>query len=167
MLLIRWPKVSPVHPRLRGELHITAKRLATSTGSSPLARGTLNFKLSLRIKGRFIPACAGNSSRWMRWPAKFPVHPRLRGELATPSTRMLIFPGSSPLARGTLFSIVLMITKRRFIPACAGNSIRRWNCYSRSAVHPRLRGELTVYGLRRIWFYGSSPLARGTPFINL
>ena len=103
----------------------------------------------------------------MRWPAKFPVHPRLRGELATPSTRMLIFPGSSPLARGTLFSIVLMITKRRFIPACAGNSIRRWNCYSRSAVHPRLRGELTVYGLRRIWFYGSSPLARGTQCLTL
>ena len=143
MLLIRWPKVSPVHPRLRGEL---------SRPQRPFCRFS-----------RFIPACAGNS-KVARASWKFrPVHPRLRGELRYTYANSTATGGSSPLARGTRFKLGSMITmspvhprlrgelnsrmddpgeligssplargtrciscdirlKRRFIPACAGNS---------------------------------------------
>ena len=151
-----------VHPRLRGELHITAKRLATSTGSSPLARGTLNFKLSLRIKGRFIPACAGNSQAFFEIFKRFSVHPRLRGELDVFPKMFSPRGGSSPLARGTRYAVNTDVDFSRFIPACAGNSRKYRMLFFGITVHPRLRGELDVWHLAQKFDTGSSPLARGT-----
>ena len=51
--------------------------------------------------------------------------------------------GSSPLARGTRSNIL------------TGMGL--------DAVHPRLRGELAIAALPRLFKTGSSPLARGTP----
>ena len=72
----------PVHPRLRGELHISSLETYQKRGSSPLTRGTRNprFKNSLRM--RFIPAYAGNSDSVSPQSNLSAVHPRLRGELA-------------------------------------------------------------------------------------
>ena len=95
------------------------------------------------------------------------VHPRLRGELFKMDALARQISGSSPLARGTRYAVNTDVDFSRFIPACAGNSVFDRSHDYKTTVHPRLRGELTVYGLRGIWFYGSSPLARGTPFINL
>ena len=81
MLLIRWPKVSPVHPRLRGELFIGSDFIVNVTGSSPLARGTQEFLHQILLLLRFIPACAGNSFIVEIDQRLSPVHPRLRGEL--------------------------------------------------------------------------------------
>ena len=51
----------------------------------------------------------------------------------------------------------------RFIPAGAGNTLRRLRRIVPNQVHPRWRGEhRTGSGNGEHW-YGSSPLARGTP----
>ena len=73
--------LSPVHPRLRGELGVLRYRSGLSCGSSPLTRGThCQFGWSDSSR-RFIPAYAGNSPDPSCGCARCPVHPRLRGEL--------------------------------------------------------------------------------------
>ena len=70
-----------VYPRLRGELPLAAHPALASAGSSPLARGTLTKGDSSFTDSRFIPACAGNSTRFVSVLSVMTVHPRLRGEL--------------------------------------------------------------------------------------
>ena len=114
----------PVHPRLRGEL---AKRLRIRTpqpGSSPLARGTRTQTLRCNPGGRFIPACAGNSDVCKALSIQNAVHPRLRGELITTNGNRFGPRGSSPLARGTRQVECSEKVSKRFIPACAGNSLK-------------------------------------------
>ena len=71
----------PVHPRLRGELQKNNHWQQSTSGSSPLTRGTRVLLYPSCLITRFIPAYAGNSfgkPAAMYWPT---VHPRLRGEL--------------------------------------------------------------------------------------
>ena len=76
---------------------------------------------------------------------------------------MLRATGSSPLARGTPSIPAAHDTHPRFIHAGAGNTPKAYAMASRSAVHPRWRGE-HIGGKRRLADrIGSSPLARGTP----
>ena len=51
---------------------------------------------------------------------------------------------------------------RRFIPAGAGNTRKRFQGRSWSPVHPRWRGEHSTAASSRSSYPGSSPLARGT-----
>ena len=99
---------------------------------------------------RFIPACAGNSWRGPRtWPI-WPVHPRVCGELPPTSTSSTFSHGSSPRVRGTQTADQVALLADRFIPACAGNSVRS-----------RPRGRRSP---------GSSPRVRGTrvqPFVEV
>ena len=93
---------------------------------------------------RFIPACAGNSCLKTLFVRASTVHPRLRGELIPPKSTPKKWPGSSPLARGTLIQRYLKRVVQRFIPACAGNS--------------------PYVPVPAVFLSGSSPLARGTLF---
>ena len=70
--------------------------------------------------------------------------------------------GSSPLARGTPVMAQHDGDGRRFIPAGAGNTLGRANCFPACAVHPRWRGEHITAEQTHLSRYGSSPLARGT-----
>ena len=136
--------IRSVHPRLRGELFFGSWRRSFCGGSSPLARGTPDAFFFCHFFFRFIPACAGNS-RWERVVHHTPpVHPRLRGELIHPGGNFILQSGSSPLARGTLLRSRFRNLLFRFIPACAGNSRSMRNKILTSAVHPRLRGELSA-----------------------
>ena len=138
-----WRLNTAVHPRVRGE-H-TPWRLPGSR------------------QQRFIPACAGNTHC-------IGAH---RGGPA----------GSSPRARGTQTVLLVVPSLWRFIPACAGNTAvspgsrppgigssprargtpwRTAGGTTRSAVHPRVRGEHTMYSSRNWRYSGSSPRARGT-----
>ena len=133
--------MQPVHPRLRGERFRFARARRTRSGSSPPARGTGRREVRDRLGRRFIPACAGNGP-WRRTHAgRRTVHPRLRGERFTRSTRRSKSYGSSPPARGTGNTTLIVGVVGRFIPACAGNGV--WFCMGGSfrTVHPRLRGE--------------------------
>ena len=111
-----------VHPRLRGELFFLFPTSHSSSGSSPLTRGTPAKQLAAQNQSRFIPAYAGNSHGILPLSFFISVHPRLRGELAMSSVSAFFTNGSSPLTRGTLHVKVKITLEPRFIPAYAGNS---------------------------------------------
>ena len=91
---------------------------------------------------RFIPACAGNSSRNTSATAPRPVHPRVCGELPAVLAEYLAATGSSPRVRGTRAYFEQETIVDRFIPACAGNSAEGWAAGGHQPVHPRVCGEL-------------------------
>ena len=74
--------------------------------------------------------------------------------------------GSSPQARGTALCGSRWLTRRRFIPAGAGNGGASGSGAGCSAVHPRRRGErpMSLRMLSRMC--GSSPQARGTAWLR-
>ena len=93
-----------VHPRLRGEHLSSARAWEKVFGSSPPARGTQDGPLRFVGDSRFIPACAGNTGLFVASRGLSAVHPRLRGEHMSPGPKQIRFHGSSPPARGTLFT---------------------------------------------------------------
>ena len=70
--------------------------------------------------------------------------------------------GSSPRVRGTPTTRQAPSTKRRFIPACAGNSKSTRKAAKPRSVHPRVCGELCRAPLGLRMPAGSSPRVRGT-----
>ena len=152
-----------VHPRGCGERWTALVDPNAVPGSSPRVRGTLGLGRFLAVRGRFIPAGAGNairfrcgSSRLARFipagagnarprPAsatRAPVHPRGCGERWQDPTGWAAYDGSSPRVRGT-----------PLLHAMGGVG---------DAVHPRGCGERAI-GLISAWgFTGSSPRVRGT-----
>jgi len=69
-----------VHPRRRGERAALASALASESGSSPQARGTVVQGVGNPAGGRFIPAGAGNGCAHCDRRSAHTVHPRRRGE---------------------------------------------------------------------------------------
>ena len=71
---------SSAHPRSRGEHTFTLDGAGGNRGSSPLARGTQNNRLSILLISGLIPARAGNTllKKTPRGPPG--AHPRSRGE---------------------------------------------------------------------------------------
>ena len=158
-----WPIASSsVHPRSRGE-HVVARTApARTSGSSPLARGTLAVTLDNLSGQRFIPARAGNTLFRRTWPTGRTVHPRSRGEHRRPPRPATTGTGSSPLARGTHHALRPELEGHRFIPARAGNTALCESADVGEPVHPRSRGEHLVASATALSPAGSSPLARGT-----
>ncbi len=154
---------SSVHPRWRGEHPFDGGVQVAHDGSSPLARGTRSAGLCGDAHGRFIPAGAGNTVRYVEWDELPPVHPRWRGEHSTAARVSALRRGSSPLARGTLPGFGAFLAVPRFIPAGAGNTSRELCDMTILPVHPRWRGEHRPIQSRSRLTHGSSPLARGTP----
>ena len=109
-------------------------------GSSPLARGLRDRAVGGHLCVRIIPARAGftvsgsPSSSWIR------DHPRSRGVYLTRANTMIVFDGSSPLARGLRTSRRRLTRRRRIIPARAGFTSPPQAKDGRTADHPRSRG---------------------------
>ena len=151
-----------VYPRWRGELNIGNGFAAAASGLSPLARGTRQNGLSSLVRLRFIPAGAGSSTwRIFATPART-VYPRWRGELGIARLIRRRPYGLSPLARGTRPPRRCIPRDRRFIPAGAGNTVRRGGSTTVFSVYPRWRGEYINMQRERLPLAGLSPLARGT-----
>ena len=74
--------------------------------------------------------------------------------------------GLSPLARGTHISEQKTKPQPRFIPAGAGNTIKKLFCVSFRSVYPRWHGEHFYSVNNRSLIVGLSPLARGTPAVG-
>ena len=138
---VRW-RMSPVHPRVCGELAKNAEEAKRLAGSSPRVRGTRAFADAHVAGKRFIPACAGNSPTHQPCIAVSAVHPRVCGELLPPTSQSMHHAGSSPRVRGTRFRQRPRRPRARFIPACAGNSFPPAASASTRSVHPRVCGEL-------------------------
>ena len=112
-----------VHPRVCGEQPSMVAAQSGITGSSPRVRGTVVQMGFQAVVGRFIPACAGNSSSVLRMHEAMPVHPRVCGEQSWAEALVRSRSGSSPRVRGTDQPGDPVPLLHRFIPACAGNSL--------------------------------------------
>ena len=144
-----------VHPRVCGELGGQQVQGGRPHGSSPRVRGTPRRPPSGRRLRRFIPACAGNSAHPPPPTFTSTVHPRVCGELRCATSRTCSPRGSSPRVRGTQAAPKSSAVRRRFIPACAGNSSSSAGIRCSITVHPRVCGELVSYqpvGLRSMRF---------------
>ena len=151
-----------VYPRWRGE-HQPGKELRDDvSGLSPLARGTLVFCHARKVWKRFIPAGAGNTTRYRVASQSWSVYPRWRGEHASIGLTAVHSPGLSPLARGTPGWRPAPPALPRFIPAGAGNTEGCWCPPAPRAVYPRWRGEHRMNDIWSLVMPGLSPLARGT-----
>ena len=75
--------------------------------------------------------------------------------------------GSSPLARGTRGCCRSGQHRRGLIPARAGNTALLLLFLVVAGAHPRSRGEHIFPTARPSHVPGSSPLARGTPFLQM
>ena len=130
-----------VHPRVCGEQQLNRVLRETQTGSSPRVRGTGDTESPKPSMNRFIPACAGNSHTQRTGSRRRPVHPRVCGEQRRRRSFAAYAAGSSPRVRGTVTTPPGETEQRRFIPACAGNSVTKNGYQSKSSVHPRVCGE--------------------------
>ena len=98
--------------------------------------------------------CAGGSY--------LPVHPRVCGEHYDRQRKRLLGNGSSLRVRGTLISVALPRSSKRFIPACAGNTRHCRGGSDATSVHPRVCGEHPKPVISAFNKSGSSPRVRGT-----
>ena len=152
----------PVHPRLCGEHGYAQSKHHSRSGSSPPVRGTLDGPRFPQLGHRFIPACAGNTAQRLPAIISVTVHPRLCGEHEVASRIDVQFDGSSPPVRGTRKFRQSCRMAQRFIPACAGNTIRSAIGVPIAPVHPRLCGEHAMTSFPACIHSGSSPPVRGT-----
>ncbi len=85
----------------------------------------------------------------------------MRGEKSMVFFNSCALQGSSPRARGKVYSNIFPVGAEGIIPACAG---KRPSCVFRGRSckdHPRVRGEKDVCNVKTIHNIGSSPRARG------
>ena len=152
----------PVQPRMRGEHGWVWAGGSPRSGSAPHARGTRVVAAAVLAAIRFSPACAGNTAASAFDPSACPVQPRMRGEHDLGPQPAPGTPGSAPHARGTHNGRCRAPQRRRFSPACAGNTAGCWPGCLAPAVQPRMRGE---HSWQEDWCCvrnGSAPHARGT-----
>ena len=90
---------------------------------------------------RFIPAGAGNTSKYARTSLDASVHPCGRREHLRRSTRSATAGGSSLRAQGTPYSELRSSYSERFIPAGAGNTRVLLMYLKVATVHPCGRRE--------------------------
>ena len=151
-----------VYPRWRGEHSLSIPACAVLSGLSPLARGTQCYPGVEIWAARFIPAGAGNTHSSPSTVLKNAVYPRWRGEHINGVRLVAGALGLSPLARGTHLAGEQTAPRPRFIPAGAGNTVRKWSSYGPDPVYPRWRGEHSPGIYIPLAAAGLSPLARGT-----
>ena len=149
------------HPRSRGENLLCEPAAPELVGSSPLTRGKRARGADHAERGRLIPAHAGKTFRRAGRCSSRRAHPRSRGENnfeINPGWQAL---GSSPLTRGKRSGEWNHLSASRLIPAHAGKTAPMVESVSRSAAHPRSRGENVKRAADLLEAKGSSPLTRG------
>ena len=152
---------TPDHPRLRGDHLISMLDLEKSQGSPPLTRGPpLWVELGLPTL-RITPAYAGTTpARGVPSPVRRD-HPRLRGDHRDVFVIPRPNPGSPPLTRGPLPSLIAFHTCLGITPAYAGTTRRKSSSPIHSPDHPRLRGDHRASNSISFPYCGSPPLTRG------
>ena len=153
------------HPRSRGVYVTRGNGFVVCQGSSPLARGLPDHVRSGGWRGGIIPARAGFTGNGFVVCQFVKDHPRSRGVYEPISRPSATVSGSSPLARGLLDLFDLRPVNNRIIPARAGFTAGALHPARLRPDHPRSRGvyRQEIHG----WHIesGSSPLARGLPFL--
>ena len=153
------------HPRSRGVYLRKPLRRPPGGGSSPLARGLPPLvDLGSAVDG-IIPARAGFTAQRAGRHAHVRDHPRSRGVYCDASGFISVIGGSSPLARGLREFPSARERYRRIIPARAGFTDQFWFIWAYTEDHPRSRGVYVETRSALGALPGSSPLARGLPFL--
>ena len=135
-------------------------------GSSPLARGLLPRHAPARLRPRIIPARAGFTFH-EQFREHFPGdHPRSRGVYVALAEPTRPVSGSSPLARGLPRGQQIPDRVRGIIPARAGFTTLTLLGIMNVKDHPRSRGVYLRGAVPVGDENGSSPLARGLPFLH-
>ena len=107
---------------MRGEHISNDRKVISSKGSSPHARGAHRLRCErLSVQG-IIPACAGSTADKVTEQVKSEDHPRMRGEHRTEFVPVNVYEGSSPHARGALIVCRYHRDGCGIIPACAGST---------------------------------------------
>ena len=153
------------HPRSRGVYRQPTKAVASSDGSSPLARGLRGLTRNPAVQSRIIPARAGFTSLLELDTIAHEDHPRSRGVYFRRLRGRVSGGGSSPLARGLLIEIISGEKPALDHPRSRG--VYYFVCFEsvRGPVdHPRSRGVYVIFLSAGPVSTGSSPLARGLPF---
>ena len=157
------PSWRPDHPRSRGVYFDTIRAKWTVCGSSPLARGLHDLLTQFGEPGGIIPARAGFTDRVCDRRVRSRDHPRSRGVYLPRSSAAMMYPGSSPLARGLQVGGGGEPVGERIIPARAGFTLRGAGGERDHQDHPRSRGVYHRASPPTASACGSSPLARGLP----
>ena len=89
---------------MRGEHPARAIAKAASKGSSPHARGAPKERNNGTYSQGIIPACAGSTGLASARTCRLQDHPRMRGEHVDGELTRLDGAGSSPHARGALWT---------------------------------------------------------------
>ena len=122
------PCSSADHPRSRGVYSLDARGLASTAGSSPLARGLRGENRVDRATDRIIPARAGFTTSHVSSTIWAWDHPRSRGVYIRASGCGRVRLGSSPLARGLRGAPGVDFALEGIIPARAGFTLADpWN----------------------------------------
>ena len=128
------------HPRSRGVYQSRRPIPASTTGSSPLARGLPPVAGAAAAAGGIIPARAGFTDSQMEQDLNDEDHPRSRGVYRGRMSPISIPRGSSPLARGLRDDALTHPRVIRIIPARAGFTRGASRGGWWPADHPRSRG---------------------------
>ncbi len=130
-------------------------------GSSPLSRGILPERRQVPGTRGIIPALAGNTGKVCGTESSPSDHPRSRGEYNAGPKFAKGPIGSSPLSRGIRVGPDPYRSRRRIIPALAGNTEFSGDDDHLQGDHPRSRGEYAEHPAGGDCGEGSSPLSRG------
>ncbi len=150
------------HPRVGGEHEPGSAFLAGRIGSSPRGRGTRQSNAAGRLRGRVIPAWAGNTAQTPARSGCRTGHPRVGGEHEPARSKHARTAGSSPRGRGTHRCCHGCDAGVRVIPAWAGNTDPPFAAAPRLSGHPRVGGEHRGHSTPTPARPGSSPRGRGT-----
>ncbi len=151
-----------VHPRACGERRRAVSAWIRQGGASPRMRGTGRVRPESIAASRCIPAHAGNGSCVLLRRSDLAVHPRACGERGRTAQKDRDCAGASPRMRGTGSPPAPIRTRRRCIPAHAGNGPLTTQSARRGAVHLRACGERGQGTGDVLVRDGASPRMRGT-----
>ena len=157
----RWCRT--VHPRVCGGNEDPAPVHHPPRGTSPRVRGKHWLKPSLLQASRYIPACAGETEVRCLQTEPGWVHPRVCGGNRANVYLGLFVIGTSPRVRGKPSGNSGSASFVRYIPACAGETIRPCPRATMRRVHPRVCGGNHSEPLPTISLHGTSPRVRGKP----
>ena len=172
----------PVHPRGCGEyavlpvFHQRSVRFIPADAGNTARHRRAHTKKAVHPRGcgeyinsRYLPVVRHGSSPRMRgirqrhgWRIDAAaVHPRGCGEYISPVSGVNTYAGSSPRMRGIRAVVRTGTMTYRFIPADAGNTLRKTLPAPYAPVHPRGCGEYCLQPSHGGRCSGSSPRMRG------
>ncbi len=121
--IIAWSDQPAVYPRVCGGTQNAIEHPCWQRGLSPRVRGNLPGDHQAGGLRGSIPACAGEPGMRVAFHPTQQVYPRVCGGTVVGAVAQLQSAGLSPRVRGNPAVVRLCVSKRRSIPACAGEPL--------------------------------------------